>query len=108
VDIDYLNIDYAEIQNCKRRTCNGIDAITQKEKAQQMYYLGLLLYELFSGGEMPPPKLHTLAALDNSFVSLSTLTLVEKSGEEDRDLSTDSKRRQGPSKSEKDVGLCVL
>jgi hypothetical protein len=67
-----------------------------------------LFYELFSGGEIPPPELHTLAASDNSFVSLSILTLVEKSGEEDRDISSNAKRHQGPSASDEGIGLCRI
>lgn len=67
------------------------------------------MYELFSGGSVPPPELYALAASDGAFVSLPTLTLV-KSGDEDDDIGSsrpsESKRHHGPSG--KEMGLCRL
>jgi hypothetical protein len=108
MDVDYLNIDYVEIQCPESRTRNGFGVFTDEEKAQQIHAMGLLFYELFSGGEIPPPTLHALASHNGAFISLSAMTLVEKSDDEGQDFLSNSKRHQGPSASEINVGLCQL
>jgi hypothetical protein len=74
------------------------------ESSQRLYYLGLLFFELFSGGEIPAHNLLALPYVEGAFTSLSTITLVKK--EEEHGIVNSSKRRQGPSKSEKYLGLC--
>lgn len=56
----YLNIHYAYIAD----TGEGSDECSQvlcsdsfRDKQQRIYLLGLVFYELFSGGERPPPEL---------------------------------------------------
>jgi hypothetical protein len=73
-----------------------------------MYYLGLLFYELFSGGEIPPPSLRALASHNGAFISLSTMALVETSGDREQDPLSNAKRHQGPSASDEGIGLCKL
>jgi hypothetical protein len=64
-----------------------------------------LFYELFSGGQIPPPTLHALASFDEAFISLSTTTLVKRT--EDEHLIMEPKRHQGPSTSA-EIGLCQI
>jgi hypothetical protein len=78
-DERYFSIDSARI--------TGIDCETSQLNRQSttksMYYLGLVFYVLFSGGESPPADLSALSSLDGAFVSLSTLSLVKQDDNED-------------------------
>eukprot|EP00804_Cyclotella_cryptica_P015019 CCRYP_000618-RB/>CCRYP_000618-RB protein AED:0.01 eAED:0.01 QI:822/1/1/1/0/0.5/2/1351/774 len=56
---------------------------------------------------MPPPGLFALMSSDRAFISLPTITLTEKENNDEASKS-DSKRRQGPSRSTNGVGLCHL
>lgn len=73
-----------------------------------MYHLGLLFYELFTGGEIPPSNLFSLALYESAFVSLSTLTLVNEKTSSRTTSSGANKRHQGPSSPDEEIGLCEL
>eukprot|EP00956_Cyclotella_meneghiniana_P001107 scaffold1292_cov71-Cyclotella_meneghiniana.AAC.7 len=72
VDLNYLDIDSAEIQcptgNLLKKNDNVIN-----ENLRRIYYLGLVFYELFTGGEIPSDDLFTLPTCENAFVSLSLI-----------------------------------
>lgn len=97
--IDYLSIDSVEIVSTES-SYKGIDP-TEKNDNQQLFSLGLVLYEIFSGGEVPPSALQDLASMDGAFASLSRLSLCEDSIEG----SSNNKRCQGP---DQKMGLCQL
>jgi predicted ATPase len=108
--IDYLNVHSAEIKCPKSdhmRYFSNRDGIISRDQLQRQFNLGLVFYELFSGGEVPPFNLRALASLDGAFVSLSTVTLV-KEVENDQGAFSENKRHQGPSGNLKMVGLCEL
>ena len=71
-----------------------------------------MLYELFTGGEIPPSNLRAIALCESAFVSLSTLTLVNNNSESDKNIPPshgNNKRHQGQSTSSNgDIGLCEL
>jgi hypothetical protein len=104
---NYLNVDTAEIvcpESERSSIHNGDDAV--QESKRRVYYLGLVLYELFSGGEAPPASLYALAKQRGAFVSLPISTLVEQ---RERGIQSSfhegHKCVQGSSKCDKD-GLC--
>jgi hypothetical protein len=70
-----------------------------------LFYLGLVFYELFSGGETPPTILHDLACQNGAFVSLPRLSLCEPSSSGGNESSRNLKRQQGPNK---EMGLCQI
>lgn len=107
----YLNIDSAEIVSPK--TAMKQPAAVYRigsSHSQQIYYLGLVFYFLFSGGENPPPALlQILASFDGAFISLSTMTLVEPNEVETQTTTRlSNKRHQGPSSSKEKMGICQL
>ena len=103
--LNCLNIKSAQIK-CPETPVHGYnDDSTGKGKLQRIYYLGLLLYELFSGGEVPPANLLSLASSSGAFISLPTLTLV-KTLDKELTFSNEPKRRQGPAGPS--LGLCKL
>jgi len=102
-----FNIMGAEIKCSEgepRNYCSSESSLS-KEASQRMYYLGLLLYELYSAGEKAPPKLRDLALSSGAFSSLSKMTLVHNSNAEDQMCTVENKRRQGPTEMEEN-GLC--
>jgi hypothetical protein len=108
-NVNYLHVDSACIR-CPETDPSEIlnrDANKSKNKLQRIYFLGLVFYELFSGGEVPPPGLLALVSSDRAFISLPTLTLAEKDND-DAVSKSDFKRRQGPSGSSKGDGLCQV
>jgi energy-coupling factor transporter ATP-binding protein EcfA2 len=108
--IDYLNVHSAEIKcpkNVHISYFSNRDDIISRDQLQRQFNLGLVFFELFSGGELPPFNLRALASLDGAFVSLSTVTLV-KEVENDQGAFSETKRHQGPSGNVKMVGLCEL
>jgi hypothetical protein len=102
-EINYLSVDSAEIKCPEHNSARNQNS--SQEKLQRMYRLALLFYELFSGGQRPTSELRSLASFDGAFVSLSTSTLIK---EEDYPSSNEPKRYQGPSGSNRKVGLCKL
>jgi hypothetical protein len=81
------------------------ESSSSREALQRMYYFGLLLYELYSGGERAPSKLRDLAVTSGAFSSLSKMTLVHNRNEEEQMCTGENKRLQGSTEKEDD-GLC--
>ena len=102
--LDVFDIESAEVL-CPKRGPNSIESINDDK--QEIYYIGLIFYELFSGGELPQRSLYSLASFENAFVSLSTLTLVEQDNPQEI-MANESKRCRGQSKSESNIGLCQI
>eukprot|EP00956_Cyclotella_meneghiniana_P029963 scaffold74360_cov68-Cyclotella_meneghiniana.AAC.3 len=98
--VDYLSIDYVEIIS-KESSYKGIIDLTENNYNRQLFSLGLVLYEVLSGGEAPPSTLQDLASMDGAFTSLSRLSLCEGSIED----TGNNKRWQGP---DQEMGLCQL
>ena len=98
-----LNVNSAEIKCMKGDPGNRFSK--KIEKMRRIYLLGLLFYELFSGGERPPKNLHNLASCCGAFVSLCTLTLVENNKD---GCSNEAKRRHGPAGNRPSIGLCEI
>ena len=67
-----------------------------------------MFYELFTGGEVPPENLRAIAMCTNAFVSLSTLTLVNKLDEDQTSSNDNNKRHQSASSSVGHMGLCKI
>ena len=98
VDLNYLDIDSAEIQCPTGNLLNKNDNVVN-ENLRRIYYLGLVFYELFTGGEIPSDDLFTLPTCENAFVSLSHLTLLNKNNEDDMSIGDTNKHHQGQSSS---------
>eukprot|EP00956_Cyclotella_meneghiniana_P030448 scaffold76682_cov82-Cyclotella_meneghiniana.AAC.8 len=106
-DVNYLNIAAAKFQCPEgKRISKENDPV--KESSRRIYFLGLVFYELFTGGEVPPEHLRAIAMCTNAFVSLSTLTLVDKLDEHQISSNDNNKRHQGSSSSDGHTGLCKL
>eukprot|EP00956_Cyclotella_meneghiniana_P036750 scaffold130081_cov74-Cyclotella_meneghiniana.AAC.8 len=110
----FFNVESAQIycpdghQN-DRNCVVSSDYLTTTKKIQRIYYLGLVFYELFTGGESPNAKLRDLASSTGAFASLSTMTLVKKScRDNDYNGDCEPKRHQGPSSNEEQAGLCKI
>ena len=106
-DVNYLHIDSAQIQ-CPEGKCISKDNNSVKQRQRRIYFLGLLFYELFTGGEVPPENLRAIAMCTNAFVSLSTLTLVNKLDEDQTSSNDNNKRHQSASSSVGHMGLCKI
>jgi hypothetical protein len=107
-DCNYLDVDIAEIR-CPESPGGKTSGDEGRDtEIQRMYYLGLVFYELFSGGSVPPTELYALAASDGAFVSLPTLTLAKSSDDEDTGRPAESKRRHCRGPSGREMGLCQL
>ena len=117
LEVNYLEIDSAQII-CPHKHHNS-PCSSNQHISKKMFYLALVFYRLFSGGETPPSTLMTLASLPKAFVSLSTMTLVKNGtgdncsslhnqNHDDDSLSNNdnSKRHQGLT--QKEIGLCQL
>ena len=98
-----LRINSAEVQ-CPVGMHTTKDENVSNPSSRRIYYLGLVFYELFTGGEIPPADLFNLALRENAFGSLSTLTLVNKENQDQSSSSGMNKRHQG--RSGEEVGLC--
>jgi predicted ATPase len=114
-NLNCIHVEYAEIHCPDSKPSYVPQHDANKENAKRLFYLGLVFYELFSGGELPPTTLQNLASCDGAFVSLSSMALVKKCANDDQDLSYDdqdfvinTKHHQGPSASEDEIGLCQL
>ena len=96
--LDYLQTHSVEIQcyEKKERNCTlELDSSRAKlNEDRAIYYLGLIFYKLFSGGEFPSSSLYALASSDGAFVSLSKLNLVEQP-DNDHNIQNESKHHQG-------------
>ncbi|KAL7487783.1 hypothetical protein ACHAW6_013360 [Cyclotella cf. meneghiniana] len=102
-DVVFLNIDSAFIRHPE----NDSVANTPKDKQQRIFCIGLLFYEIFSGGEPPPRGLVSLLSSEGAFISIPKLTLTEK--KDDHNASkTDIKRHRGPAGSCNGIGLCQI
>jgi len=105
---DCLQIDSAKIicpqSERMSQDDNNNSADDKKSSSRRMYYLGLVFYELFTGGETPPENLRALALCDSAFVSLSTLALANKKDGDATSTNLENKRHQGVSGEE--FGLC--
>ena len=99
-EMSYFDIASAEIQCLEGKPMNK-EEHTPKESFQRIYFLGLILYELFSGGEIPT-DLCALAMCEGAFISLSTLTLMNRSNGDLISSCSRNKRHQGPG----EIGLC--
>ena len=107
-DVNYLHVNSAQIQCPEVAYKSRAGDSVKEESLRRMYYLGLVFYELFTGGEVPSENLRAIASCENAFVSLSTLTLVNKIDEDQTNTNDSSKRHQGLSSSDGDMGLCKL
>jgi hypothetical protein len=89
-DFDCFNVKSAQIQ------CPESDSPSNTENAhmQRIFYLGLVFYELFSGGQRPPSKLCALASAEGAFESLTAMTVAPNSNDEDHQLIGSNKRLQ--------------
>eukprot|EP00956_Cyclotella_meneghiniana_P008867 scaffold12139_cov60-Cyclotella_meneghiniana.AAC.3 len=103
-DVNYLSIETATIQCHGGKQING-NADIGKDRLRRIHNLGLVFYELFTGGELPPESIPDLSSCENAFDSLSTLSLV-KENNEDPTPNVMNKRHQGPSLSVRGIGLC--
>jgi predicted ATPase len=99
-DIDWFNVKLAEIK-CPEGDLPSNNPNNASQK--RIFYLGLLFYELFSGGQLPPPKLYELASHECAFVSLSVMTLVQSNNEDQ--ATTGSKRHQSTNQG---GGICSV
>ncbi|KAL3767422.1 hypothetical protein ACHAWO_010078 [Cyclotella atomus] len=99
-DVDWLKVKSARIKCPEGNLRNNHD----NGSKQRIFYLGLLLYELFSGGQTPPPNLCALASSIGAFVSISKMSLAQRTNNEDRAAST-GKRLQSVNQ---DGGLCKV
>lgn len=99
-----LDVESAQIQ------CPVLDSSHDKNdgngnatraKMERLYYLGLVFFELFSGGHTPPAALLMLPHKNNAFVSLSTINLMKKSEDDTQKYAKGSKRHHGPTTEEK-------
>ena len=112
---DYLGIETAQIVQpaaLEPSCCFDSDDLIIKER-QRLFCLGLVFYELFSGGQIPPSNIHALASCMGAFTSLSTLTLVKKKKIEDQNSEeNDSNKRHhassSPSDEENTYSLCQI
>jgi hypothetical protein len=88
---DCLDVKSAHIQ------CPASDSPSNPENAhmQRIFYLGLVFYELFSGGQRPPSKLCALASSERAFESLSTKTAAQDSNAEDQFIGTNKRLQSG-------------
>jgi hypothetical protein len=106
--LNFLDVHSAEFKRLDTEAENiynsSINVDENSNKTRRIYNLRLVFYELFSGGQIPPPTLHALASSDGAFTSLSTTTLVKRTDEP----PMEAKRHQGSTKSETEVGLCQL
>lgn len=104
-DMSCLNVHSAEIQ-CPGKDVNG-DVISRQCQMQRIYHLGLLFYELFSGGRKPPPDALDLASMDGAFISLPTLNLSERSGNH-KDSKWESEHSKRQAVSTQGIEVCQL
>ena len=100
-----LNIASAEIQYTGGKPDNR-NGDTDNNSLRRIYQLGLVFYELLTGGEIPPKNLRAIALFTSAFVSLSTLTLGNNMSGDQTTFNDSSKRRQGKSSSGGGIGIC--
>ena len=105
----YLRVDSAGFEPpAARLHSHGQYANRQDSAAKRIYLLGMVLYELFSGGQMPHPRLYEVASTVGAFVSLPKLSLGDLKDDEDNSLQNAPKRRQSLSSSSRDVSICNI
>ena len=105
--LNYLDVHSAQIENIDAKS-GRVPNITQQTEGQVIFYFGLILYQIFSGGELPSSDLNDLALSNGAFVSLSIMTLVKDVKEDEAVIEANPKRYQGPSGSTRDIGLCQI
>jgi hypothetical protein len=94
----FLNVDWAQLSNGSSiylYSNSNVHVGTPSAKQQRIYSLGLALYQIFSGGDLPPRDLLVVYSPDGSSLTAmpsSFLTSVNVSDEIDgRDTSTHDK-----------------
>ena len=94
--LNYLQIHSAEILSCEKKQTNFalFPNRTHQNEERAIYFLGLIFYKLFSGGECPSPNLYALASADKSFESLSKMSLM-KQPDDDHIIQSVSKHHKG-------------
>ncbi|KAL3794232.1 hypothetical protein ACHAWO_006476 [Cyclotella atomus] len=97
-DAGCLDMKSAQIQ------CPANESPSNPENAhmQRMFYLGLVFYELFSGGQRPPSNLCALASSERAFESLSTTIAAQENNDEDQFIGTNKRLQCG----NRDGGPC--
>ena len=106
-DLDYHSVLSAEIfasaSNLNNNNFSAIDCTDAKNrKLQRIYSLGLALYFLFSGGDLPPPELLVAFVQDQEGGSFSAISINnprdgDGSISESRDHSVSNKRQSNMS-----------
>eukprot|EP00804_Cyclotella_cryptica_P026389 CCRYP_020284-RA/>CCRYP_020284-RA protein AED:0.07 eAED:0.07 QI:0/0.5/0.2/1/1/1/5/346/1279 len=81
-DASYFNVECARIFYCNV-PANRVDS--NMEKLQRIYSLGLVFYQLFSGGEQPPVELLVVASPNGGNLAVVSASLEE--GEEQKPAS---------------------
>ena len=99
--ISYLSVETAGFSH-------GHYAKRHDSAAKRIYLLGLVLYELFSGGQLPHPRLYEVASSDGAFISLPKLSLGNLKNDDDYNFHNNPKRRQGPSGFNRDDDICNI
>eukprot|EP00804_Cyclotella_cryptica_P014201 CCRYP_005628-RA/>CCRYP_005628-RA protein AED:0.02 eAED:0.02 QI:105/1/1/1/1/1/2/1150/1171 len=96
-NINYLDVHSACLRSPESDPSNFLNSDLGKSEGRlrRIYCLGLVFYELFSGGELPPPELFSLVSSYRDFISLPTLTITRKS-KDDQTFKTDFKRCPDP------------
>jgi hypothetical protein len=109
-DVDYLNVDSVEFRY--HSDPSTIATGNLNDETQRIFYLGLVLYELFSGGHRPPAEVKDLSSSDGAFASLRTCSRHEADSatlvsncERHHGATSNSKRHHGAT-SEK--GVCLV
>ena len=100
-----LDIDSAEFKPRASSLPWGHEANRKNSVARRIYFLGMVFYELFSGGQLPHPRLYEVASSDGAFVSLPKLSLSDIKEDHFPDVP---KRRQGPSGFNRDDDICNI
>lgn len=104
-DLSYLSVCDVYIQLPESLPHNtSTSGNSAENRTRAVYFLGLVFYELFSGGEKPPHSLLELSAFDGAFVSLPRLSLAEKR-EGINDFRVGAKRLQTTTE---ETSLCNL
>jgi len=84
--VDYLNISYAEIRMDKQNTHTSSDL--QEDKRMRIYYLGLVFFQLFSGGQSPTSKREfgtdpLVNNMNSQSTDLHAMSILDEIGEDD-------------------------
>jgi predicted ATPase len=95
-ELNYHNVSCAQFaSSSSRHHANNSPEGSERDKHYRIYSLGLLFYQLFSGGDLPPPELLVVSARDGSLSTIS-VSNPDEVGPSDTTYSDppQSKRRQ--------------